>query len=66
MWNAAGKFHDFKTTSDFRFLTSLAWNAALDYVEGLGFTLGVDNEYDTRRVTDKNNLKYYANVTYDF
>ena len=59
-------FHDFKNTSDLRFVTSLAWKVALDYLEGLGFTLGVDNEYDTRRVTDKNNLKYFANIGYDF
>ena len=39
---------------------------ALAYLKGLGIQLGIDNEYDTRRITDENNLKYYANVTYDF
>ncbi len=59
-------FHDLGNTSDFRLLTSLTWNVALAYVKGLGIQLGIDNEYDTRRITDENNLKYYANVTYDF
>lgn len=58
-------FPDFENTSDFRFVTLLAWNVALDYIEGLGFTTGVENEYDSRR-TDENNLKYFVNLTYDF
>jgi len=58
-------FPDFENTSDFRFVTLLAWNVALDYLEGLGFTTGVENEYDSRRI-DKNNLKYFLNLTYDF
>ena len=59
-------FHDLGNTSDLRLLTSLTWNVALAYLKGLGIQLGIDNEYDTRRITDENNLKYYANVTYDF
>ncbi len=59
-------FPDFKNTSDFRFVTLMAWNVALDYLEGIGFTTGIENEYDSRRITDKNNLKYFLTLTYDF
>jgi len=60
-------FPDFKDLKIFRFVSILAWNVALDYMEGLGFTTGIENEYDRgRKDTPKNNLKYFLTLTYDF
>lgn len=59
-------FPDFKNLPDYRLVSILAWNVALDYLEGLGFTVGIENEYDSRRETDKNNLKYFLTLTYNF
>lgn len=72
-------FPDFKNTPEFRLLANAAYQIAITGIDGLNLQLGLTNEYDSSidttqtvagitppRLQQKNNLKYFGQITYDF
>ncbi len=48
---------------EYRNVTKFEWLHSLDYYHGLSIKLGFRNEYDSTE-TDKNDLRYYANIVW--
>jgi putative salt-induced outer membrane protein YdiY len=48
-----------------RNVTDVNWNIKFDYFRGFGLKVGAYNEYDSTE-TSKNDLDYYASITWDF
>ena len=66
-------YPDFSDNPNFRILANAGYSVALVGIEGLAFKLGIKDEYnyevpefDTGIAGEKNSLKYYVNLTYDF
>ncbi|MFI4860523.1 MAG: YdiY family protein [Phycisphaerales bacterium JB063] len=54
--------------SEFRNITTLAWQVQIDQDKGMSLQLGVANEYDSNAPTGtkKNDFTYYAALVWDF
>lgn len=48
---------------EYRNVTIFEWTHKLNYYKGLAIKLGFNNEYDSKE-TEKNDLKYYANIAW--
>lgn len=70
-------FPNFQDLPQFRLLSNVAYQIAIAPIDGLGLVFGLTNEYDdaiddtainpvTGRLNEKNNLKYFGNVVYEF
>ena len=46
--------------------TNVEWKMQILGSEHLGLVLGVRNEYDTAADDERNNLKYWSRLSYDF
>jgi hypothetical protein len=49
-----------------RMRTRAEWKMQIFGSERLGLVLGIDNEYDTAAQDERNNLKYWSRLSYDF
>jgi small nuclear ribonucleoprotein (snRNP)-like protein len=52
--------------SEWRMRTSVEWKMQILGSEHLGLVLGARNEYDTAADDERNNLKYWSRLSYDF
>jgi putative salt-induced outer membrane protein YdiY len=61
-------FPSLEEVGDYRALTGLSWEAALEGTEAWKIKLGFQNEYDStsRSPAEKDDLRYFANLLYDF
>lgn len=50
-------------SGNYRNVTHFEWVHNLDFYDGLAIKIGFNNEYDTTQ-TEKNDLKYYANIAW--
>lgn len=51
---------------EFRVISTANWTLTIPELGGLGLRFGIENEYDSTRSTDKNDLKYFGNLVYAF
>ncbi len=51
---------------EWRNITSASLNLSIPELGGLGVSTGIENEYDSSRSTDKNDLKYFGRLVYAF
>ncbi len=58
-------FPSLTNVGEHRNVSDLNWNIKFDYYRGFGLKVGLHNEYDTTE-TSKNDLDYYASITWDF
>ncbi len=58
-------FPSLTNVGEHRNVTDVNWNIKFDYYRGFGLKVGLHNEYDTTE-TSKNDLDYYASITWDF
>ena len=59
-------FPNFGDMPEWRFFTEAAYNISLGIIEGLGLRIGYQYEYDRGALGEKNDLKYLANLIYNF
>ncbi|NNL84254.1 MAG: DUF481 domain-containing protein [Myxococcales bacterium] len=61
-------FPSLEEFGDYRALTGLSWEAAIEGTEAWKIKLGFQNEYDStsRSPAEKDDLRYFANLLYDF
>ena len=59
-------FPDLQNLPEFRLTSNADYTVGLKFPESLNVKLGVQNEYDSSQPGMNNNLKYYANLVYDF
>ena len=59
-------YPDFSDLPEFRLLANANYIVGITQLDGLSLKFGAKNEYDSNQPGDNNNLKYYANVVYDF
>lgn len=57
---------DIQAWSEFRILADAAYEIALSERFDLSLKIGLNNEYDTEARPERNNLKYYGNLVYEF
>ena len=60
------EFPDFSDLPEFRLLANANYIVGITQLDGLSLKFGAKNEYDSNQPGDNNNLKYYANIVYDF
>ncbi len=58
-------FPSLTNVGEHRDVTDFNWNIKFDYYRGFGLKVGLHNEYDSTE-TSKNDLDYYASITWDF
>ncbi len=58
-------FPSLTNVGEHRNVTDANWNIKFDYFRGFGLKVGVYNEYDSTE-TSKNDLDYYASLTWNF
>ncbi len=59
--------HNFLELSGFRSVSRAEWKIPAGIIEGLGFKLGTSFIYDSHEEgVLRRDLRYYANVVYDF
>jgi putative salt-induced outer membrane protein YdiY len=58
-------FPSLTNVGEHRNVTDVNWDIKFDYLRGFGLKVGVYNEYDSTE-TSKNDLDYYASLTWDF
>ena len=59
-------YPDFSNLPEFRLLANANYIVGITQLDGLSLKFGAKNEYDSNQPGDNNNLKYYANLVYDF
>ncbi|MEE9355822.1 MAG: DUF481 domain-containing protein [Methylococcaceae bacterium] len=58
-------FPSLTNVGEHRNVSDLNWTIKFDYYRGFGLKFGLHNEYDSTE-TSKNDLDYYASITWDF